>query len=141
MKDENQIVLLEALASDVAKIQSELSTLPQLTSDIQQTIHELIVLIESIKSNQSSIMNSNNEEATNIAQQMVIDLKVQLDRICLKMKKEDSVLNYYLTPWTTLIQTSLFIIIALMVGAFCGAIFMNKHNNKEAIKIESNGNF
>jgi hypothetical protein len=141
MKDENQNVLLEALASDVAKIQRELATLPQLTSNIQKSISELNGLIETGKLRQSDSLYTEEDNAIKIAQQMIVDLKVQLDRISLKMKKEDNVLNYYLTPWATLLQTSLFIIIALMIGAFCGAIFMNKHNNREVIKTESNGNF
>jgi hypothetical protein len=139
MKDDVLEVLLEGFARDISAILKKLND-AKVGGDCPD-IAPLHLELKKINA-ELQTLNAQGRQATMskesiVDQQRLIDLKIQLDRIALKLSREDNLLDYYFSPFKTFIKTLTLLFFAFVLGMFINRLYAN-YQNKQADKIESN---
>jgi hypothetical protein len=139
MKDDVLEVLLEGFARDISAILKKLND-AKVGGDCPD-IAPLHLELKKINA-ELQTLNSQGRQATMskesiVDQQRLIDLKIQLDRIALKLSREDNLLDYYFSPFKTFIKTLTLLFFAFVLGMFIDRLYAN-YQNKQANKIENN---
>ncbi len=140
MKDENVSVLLEGLATDVATILKKLNSQNSKTENLDGTnlSSEIKLLMADFQTIQAGLDLINTSHAP-IGQQRIIDLKIQLDRIALKMHKEDNFFMYYFSPPKILVTTIFIIVFSVLAGVAADRLYI-KHKNDQTLNAPPDGN-
>lgn len=139
MKDDVLEVLLEGFARDISAILKKLND-AKVGGDCPD-IAPLHLELKKINA-ELQTLNAQGRQATMskesiVDQQRLIDLKIQLDRIALKLSREDNLLDYYFSPFKTFIKTLTLLFFAFVLGMFIDRLYAN-YQNKQANKIENN---
>lgn len=131
MKDDNQLILLEGLAADVASLNKKLSSLkPEKNDfDLNPLLEEVKSLKNEIQSIRTTQIQQNNADMEN-DQQRLIDLRIQIDRIALKLSREDSLLRYYLSSPKIILVTIVIIVSSITIGVVGDRYYQHKKEPK-----------
>lgn len=139
MKDDVLEVLLEGFARDISAILKKLND-----AKVGRDCPDIAPLHLELKKINAELqtLNAQGRQATMskesiVDQQRLIDLKIQLDRIALKLSREDNLLDYYFSPFKTFIKTLTLLFFAFVLGMFTDRLYAN-YQNKQANKIENN---
>jgi hypothetical protein len=139
MKNDDLEVLLEGLAGDLsailkklngAKVGGDYPDIAPLHLELKKINTELQTL------NAQGRQPTTSSEAI-VDQQRLIDFKIQLDRIALKLSREDNLIDYYFSPFKTFLKTITLLLFAIFLGMFIDRLYAN-YQNKQANKIENN---
>ena len=135
MKDDNQLILLEGLASDVAMIQKKLTQQSLVEdTDVSLLIDEIRFLRSEVHAIKERIVTPSNAQVASNDQQRLIDLRIQLDRISIKLGREDNLLRYYLSPPKILLATLLIVLLSLLAGAISHSLYLKQQLNESETK-------
>lgn len=130
MKDENLSILMEGLAADVATILKKLNsqTVKPENPESSNAVSEIKLLRTDVQNLQAcfDLIHTNHKP---LEQQRLIDLKVQLDRITLKLHKEDNFFRYYFSPPIILLTTLAIITCSILAGALADRYYINYKQN------------
>lgn len=140
MKDDVLEVLLEGFARDISAILKKLNDakVGGDCPDIAPLYLELKKISTELQTLNAQGRQPTTSSETIVDQQRLIDFKIQLDRIALKLSREDNLVDYYFSPFKTFIKTLTLLFFAFVLGMFIDRLHVN-YQIKQANKIESNG--
>jgi hypothetical protein len=139
MKNDDLEILLEGLAGDLSAVLKKLNganaggaypDMAPLHLELKKINTELQTL------NAQGRQPTTSTEAI-VDQQRLIDFKIQLDRIALKLSREDNLIDYYFSPFKTFLKTITLLFFAIFLGMILDRLYLN-YQIKQANKIESN---
>jgi hypothetical protein len=113
MKDDNQLVVLESLVEEVKKLKRAVADQQPILLQYGERIEQIMRQLDSFST--SGLM-ENDGERQRADQQRLIDLRLQLDRLLAKLRKEDGLLYYYLSSPKIAFLTIMIVLLSFLIG-------------------------
>ncbi len=132
MKDDNNTILLEGLAEDVSAIQKMMNHLVlklEKPPDSNIVAEHMKIIKSGLDALKQDVKNINNAPEL-VEQQRVIDLRLQLDRISVRLNREDKLLFYYFSSPKIVLATIAIVIGAIFIGAFADRAYYRHQQTK-----------
>ncbi len=127
MKDDNEKVLLEALAKDIAKMQKGFIQMSELIMKLEYLSHQISNINATVEKSTIKPPEMVNDADRLIDQRIVMDLKFELDRVARKLSLEDNLIYYFLKPGKVLLVTILIVLLSFTAGSFYRKYFASSN--------------
>lgn len=132
MKNEDLTIILQTILEDVTAIRLAINPNKHQSSSSDEKNLQLVAIREELQSIKQSVSQSMGSSQSIIDQQRVVDLKIQLDRIATRIKREDNLFNYFFAPGVIL-WTLFFSFLIFVSGLIADKVYVNYKSSQEEL--------